>query len=244
MMTLRSMATLLVLAIAPTAHRACADSWQRYGMLSAQFAETSGDLGVGMRSTDIEAALDSTDPFWMFAMRTESEHQAVMARAAFARGEAKLVDSSGTFSDVELDQDLVEISWSWRFTDEYEVLIGARFQAMTADTTSTSATGVHSTSLNVESWVDPIVGARAAWRMADGWTVVGQFDIGGFGVASELTWSAFAGIEWTFSKQAGLVLGYRALDTDYREGSGDELFTLDALVAGPLLGIRFDFGSS
>jgi len=39
------------------------------------------------------------------------------------------------------------------------------------------------------------------------------------------------------------VFGYRALDTDYSKGSGDGRFKFDMLVAGPLLGLRYNFST-
>jgi hypothetical protein len=67
-------------------------------------------------------------------------------------------------------------------------------------------------------------------------------DIGGFGVGSDLTWSALAALDWSLSESFGLVFGYRALDTDYSDGSGENRFAFDMLVSGPLLGLRYNFG--
>jgi hypothetical protein len=49
-------------------------------------------------------------------------------------------------------------------------------------------------------------------------------------------------LDWSISENFGLVFGYRALDTDYSKGSGEDRFKFDMLVSGPLLGLRYYFG--
>lgn len=126
--------------------------------------------------------------------------------------------------------------------DQWAAFGGARYQSVSAEVSATALSGAQNAAFSVETWVDPFVGARATWPLGDAWTFIASVDVGGFGIGSDLTWSALAVFDWRVSRSVGVVLGYRALDTDYEDGSGDGRFKLDALIAGPLLGVRFRFG--
>jgi len=62
-------------------------------------------------------------------------------------------------------------------------------------------------------------------------------DIGGFDVGSELTWQAYAGLEYQFPNSMYAALGYRALSVDYSSGG----FTYDMVTSGPQIefGMKF-----
>jgi hypothetical protein len=77
--------------------------------------------------------------------------------------------------------------------------------------------------------------------MKDRLAFAGRFDVGGFGVGSDLTWQAFPYLDWSLAKSTSLQLGYRWLATDYEAGSGSSLFRYDVLVQGPQVGLTFHF---
>jgi hypothetical protein len=68
-----------------------------------------------------------------------------------------------------------------------------------------------------ESWVDPVVAARANIEIANGLYVPLYADIGGFGVGSDLTWQAFGGAAYRFNQTVSATLGYRHLEVDYEK---------------------------
>ena len=68
-----------------------------------------------------------------------------------------------------------------------------------------------------------------------------QGDIGGFGAGSQFTWNVEGVFLYCVARFVSLGLGYRALDTDYRRGSGAAKFKFDMLIHGPLLGAVFHF---
>ena len=43
-----------------------------------------------------------------------------------------------------------------------------------------------------ESWVDPLIGSRIGLDLTDRWAIVGEGNLGGFGVGSDFTWNAQA----------------------------------------------------
>ncbi|MCX6877337.1 MAG: hypothetical protein NTW21_26540 [Verrucomicrobia bacterium] len=88
-----------------------------------------------------------------------------------------------------------------------------------------------------KTWVDPILGARFQAEFSDSWFFRAVGDIGGFGVASDLTWQAMAGFGYRLNDCSSLLLGYRALGTDYANGG----FTYDLTAYGPVFGFEYKF---
>ena len=88
-----------------------------------------------------------------------------------------------------------------------------------------------------KDWVDPYVGVRAQYPIAERWTLVGYADVGGFGVGSEFSWQAAAGINYEFSRTVVGKFGYRYMSVDY----DNDGFRYDMANSGLYLGagIRF-----
>jgi hypothetical protein len=76
--------------------------------------------------------------------------------------------------------------------------------------------------------------------MANRWDLLLRFDVGGFGIgdASDITWNLSGLINYKPWKHVGLIAGYRAMDVDYRTGSGLSRFNYDVLMHGPILGFN------
>ena len=95
------------------------------------------------------------------------------------------------------------------------------------------------------SWFDPLVGARIRHQFAPTWNFVLSGDVGGFGVGSKFSWQALALLEHEIyrSKTAtwSAMLGYKALNVDYSQGSGLTLYTFDMTIHGPILGVTARF---
>jgi hypothetical protein len=90
-----------------------------------------------------------------------------------------------------------------------------------------------------QDWLDPFIGGRWIWTFTQGWSLIARGDIGGFGVGSDLSWQASGLIEWQPFHYVSFLAGYRALNIDYEDGSGNDFFKFDATVHGPLLGVNF-----
>ena len=88
-----------------------------------------------------------------------------------------------------------------------------------------------------DSWADPIVGARFQWEMSDRFFIRALGDVGGFGVSSDITWQAIAGVGYRVSENGLLLLGYRGIGTDYNNGG----FTYDVTASGPVIGFEYKF---
>jgi hypothetical protein len=70
-------------------------------------------------------------------------------------------------------------------------------------------------------------------------------DVGGFGVGSQFSWNALAAYSWEIAVRDGVtysgLLGYRALDVDYEQGSGRNKYEYDVLQHGPVDGAHHRF---
>jgi opacity protein-like surface antigen len=87
------------------------------------------------------------------------------------------------------------------------------------------------------SFLDPWVGARAEFKLADQWSTSIRGDVGGFGVGSDLSWQALALVAWKPSDNWRFDLGYRAFAADFND-SGLEY---DLLAYGPIIGVGWSF---
>ncbi len=79
---------------------------------------------------------------------------------------------------------------------------------------------------------DAIVGLKGTYNLAEKWYLAGYLDVGGGG--SDLTWQAFGGVGYKFSK-VDLILAYRYLSYNF-----DDQEVLDDLtLQGPFVGFKF-----
>lgn len=88
-----------------------------------------------------------------------------------------------------------------------------------------------------KTWVDPIIGVRAQRNLSEKMFLRGVADIGGFGVASDLTWQAYVALGYRVSEKTSVSIGYRGLGTDYTDGD----FTYDVISHGLILGLEHKF---
>lgn len=88
------------------------------------------------------------------------------------------------------------------------------------------------------STVDPIIGAKGRYRIADStWYVPFYGDIGSGGGTTNLTWQAMAGVGKTFNSLVDASLTYRALYYDMKAGGVLQKTTM----LGPQIAVTFKF---
>jgi hypothetical protein len=88
-----------------------------------------------------------------------------------------------------------------------------------------------------EFWADPIIGVRAYADLGGGFSLASFFDIGGFGVGSDLTWQIAGTAGYRIRDWLWVRAGYRHLKVDYENGG----FVYDVKMSGPILGVGFRF---
>jgi hypothetical protein len=144
-------------------------------------------------------------------------------------------------TEVEFKSQIVNLAGSYRFIDGPHTLdgvAGIRYVKMDA------GINLRNAGINLDGdqdWVDPIVGLRYDYQIADKWAMRLYGDVGGFGVSSDFTWQGFGLIDFQPWKNVAFVAGYRAIGTDYETGSGNDKFIFDATVHGPVIGLNISW---
>ncbi len=115
-----------------------------------------------------------------------------------------------------------------------DALLGVRAIYATA-TLSVSGYG---TASKTTSTIDPIVGAKGRYRIADStWYVPFYGDVGSGGGTTNITWQAMAGVGKTFNQLIDASLTYRALYYDMKDGGVLQKTTM----YGPQVAVTFKF---
>ena len=82
-------------------------------------------------------------------------------------------------------------------------------------------------------WLDPYVGGQVVLALSRTLDWRTEASIGGFGVGSDVTWTAGMFLDWHFSDKFALDVGYRAVSWDY----DNEDFKWDVTFHGPWIGL-------
>jgi hypothetical protein len=88
-----------------------------------------------------------------------------------------------------------------------------------------------------DTWVDPMIGAKAEFHLTERLFVNGWAMAGGFGVSSDFAWDLLGGIGYSFNNTFSTAIGYRALGVDY----SDDGFVFDIVQHGPIAGVIIKF---
>ena len=86
-------------------------------------------------------------------------------------------------------------------------------------------------------WTDPVIGTRVFWRLTDRLSLMGQADVGGFGVGSRQTWQILGTANYILSDHWSVSAGYKVLKVDY--DSGGHVF--NTTLHGPVFGVTYRF---
>jgi len=133
-----------------------------------------------------------------------------------------------------------EFAGLWRIAPWFEAGVGGRVIDMKLDVDLSTVSGDRSGDRR-RTWADPIIIVRSQGKIQDRLLLQFRGDIGGFGIASDLTWQIQANVGYQFSKLVNASIGYRVLDVKYEEGSGDEHFLYDMATSGPVLRVGFSW---
>ena len=205
-----------------------------------------GDLSVGPRTAPVDVPFDdifdSLDAAFIFHFETLYKTQwGFLVDVNYLDLENTMSLPMGISQNVDLSLTLAEFSGFYRLqraAHNIDFIAGLRYIDME---NKISVVGGPTLFDGSKDWTDPLVGARWMWGFADGWSLIARGDIGGFGVGSDFSWHALGLVEWQPWKYASFIAGYRALDVDYKDGSGRDYFNIDATIHGPVIGVNFNW---
>ena len=143
------------------------------------------------------------------------------------------VDRPGVSAAADLSGGFVETSAAYPAVHVrgLDVVFGMRYVALESKVQLTPGPSASAR----KSWLDPLIGARYQHEFNDRWSVNLRGDVGGFGVASELTTNVSAVFGLRLTDAMTLRFGYRVLQMDFEE----DQFVLDATAQGYVVGLSF-----
>jgi hypothetical protein len=143
--------------------------------------------------------------------------------------------------DIDFDMTIVEFDGGYYFNDRFELIFGARYTKIEGTVEIRTQSFGNFEGEGDESWVDPLVGVRMILPIGQRWQFIGRGDVAGFGIGSDFTWNAVAAFSVKTTEMLSFQFGYRAMDIDYEDGSGNDESAWDALLSGPAAGVTFSF---
>jgi len=221
-------------------------------------AGMSGEVGAGALPTmnvdmSFSDILDNLDAGLMGAFEARNGRWGLLFDAIYMKlahsatasrtGSGPIGATATASAELEITQTVYAAAVAYRAIEgrtPLDVIGGARYAKLTVDAQIDGSfyaqTGTVAASAE-KSWVDPYIGVRVQHPIAERWTLVGYADVGGFGVGSDFTWQALAGVNYEFSKAIAGKFGYRYLYVDYDKDG----FRYDMANSGLYLGagIRF-----
>lgn len=159
-------------------------------------------------------------------------------------GSIPVYGGAATVADkITLQQTVLTGAATYTLANTRELYVDALLGARAIDVTATLngnlvGTAEKETISKKTSTVDPIIGAKGRYRIADSsWYLPAYADIGSGGGTTNLTWQVMAGIGKSFGSLIDASLTYRALYYDMKAGGVLQKTTMQ----GPQAAITFKF---
>lgn len=193
--------------------------------------------------------LDATDTLVGLQGHAEVTRGRLGVYGDFFYVKTKVEDAGRSGLDVTNRMWFVEFGAQYRLVDTtidrvpgltFDLYAGGRYSYLELDLDTRGEPSLNSQ----VDWLDPVVGGRLGVHFSEHVFLLLAGDVGGFGVGSDLAWSAMgllgykwqgAGVEWA------ILAGYKALYQDYTTGSGARQFRWDVTMHGPVLGFSVRF---
>lgn len=212
------------------------------GTVAIQGMAADLDLGVG---DTFDAITDNFNFAAAVHAEVSRDRLTFFADAMYLSLEANDVPTQSGQADVRQDQGIFEIGGAYTLIEPnhasehaaltLQPLAGVRVHTLSLDIDDSGGASFSGT----QTWADGFVGLRADLAIHERVALRARGDLGAGG--SDFTWNALAGVEVKLGDSVALEAGYRALDTDFSDGHGDDRFEYDVLLHGPYVALNFTF---
>lgn len=203
-----------------------------------------GSAGAGSRSTETEGAYStSISAGAMLAAQVHYRNFGLLLDGAWLQleteGQALTSLYSGTDIQTDIAYGTAALSYQLPQVGDLhtEVFAGTRVWYTSNEIGFRPGALPGFTADGSRSWVDPLIGARLRYDFTRRCYAIVLGDVGGFGVGSDQTWSAYGGVGYRFADWISMTLGYRYMHLDFQDGG----FVSKLNVQGFLLGVGFHF---
>lgn len=230
-----------------TSSAKAADEWKFATVTYAWLAGAKGDVDVigPVEPVGLDLSLGDVIDSFKFAFMGSAEAQkgrlVLLGDLTFIHLQADhgIDIRDQNFIDAELDSRTIDITTlgGYRVTGDNPVIVDvlggmrANFfkNTLELDGPNQSVEGEKQ-----ETWFDPLLACRATVPLGGKWGMSLYGDIGGFGIASDLTWQAQATVDYNINEKFRLMAGWRHFKVDYDKGD----FLYDVAQSGLYLGLR------
>jgi opacity protein-like surface antigen len=262
---MRGLLTALAVAVAVTgppaawAQGAAQDSWQLEVTPYLWASGMDGTVGVQGVEADLDAKfediLEQLDSAFLATLELRRGRWGLLLDGIYFKLEGEGAQSwqgPGGIGSATGELEVTSTLNVYQFAAAYRVredvaidlIAGARYTQLETELDLTVTTGglLPGGARRVsgdKDWWDPILGIRLQIPFGERWTGVLYGDYGGFGVGSDATYQAIAGVNWQFSEHFSLKAGYRYVYQDYEDD--DDGFKWDVASHGPYLGVGMRF---
>ena len=208
-------------------------------------ASLDGSVGVVGQRAEVNASFRDLFRNLDFAMMGQFEARkgnwSILADGMYMSLSGERVTPSPFFGDIEVEvkETIIEPAVAYRVLraerGSIDLVGGVRFWHVKTHLTFQPRILPLVDVEGSKNWADPIVGARGSASLSPRVFVLGRFDVGGFGTASDFTGQAFGGVGFQVKPRVGLIGGYRYLRVDY----ANEGFVFRTAMSGIMLGAKF-----
>lgn len=160
------------------------------------------------------------DLSWSSSSRAGVIYGAIPAEAKLMQRSVTLAGGYRVVESADMSVDALAGMRAWWVRSSVSVADGAYFSISPRD-----------------RFVDPIVAVRTNMHLSPQVSAIFYADAGGFSMGSEHTYQLLATVNYQVNEEVFVSGGYRALYVDYINGGTQ----VDAVMAGPLLGVTWKF---
>ncbi|POY36345.1 hypothetical protein C3K47_11395 [Solitalea longa] len=137
-----------------------------------------------------------------------------------------------------------EVAVLRKFAPWFDAGVGIQYNSINAEITlnlNPPLNNQSGTKEHTETWVDPLLIARATFPLSSKWFTQFRASIGGSGEGSNLVWQLQGYATYLMGKHTSTTFGYRFISIDYDKGSGADRFMYDVNTFGPVLKFGYRF---
>lgn len=180
----------------PAGEEAGPEKWQFALGIYGFVPWVDGTSGAGSQTTDLDLTGGDILDALRFADLLDGEvvydnRFSAMIDVMYANLGGASTTNRGNRVRLTFRESIIEGRAGYRFISRgptwLEAYVGLRYWDISRSLSLTGPLGITPTSVAGDSWIDPIVGLRGRYGIAENWGLIGQGDIGGFGIGSDFS---------------------------------------------------------
>jgi hypothetical protein len=219
--------------------------WRQTVFLYGMGVAIDGDASIGPLDVSVDIGIsdvfDSLDFGAMAAYRIENDTWSFSADITYMElAWSRRTEQGRAGARLSTDQMTIMATMGRRLSPNLEALFSLSYFDVSGELQLRVLDQAVSASRDAD-WIDPLVGLEYRTPFRDKWTLSLRGDVGGFGIASDLTLHGWAKVVRQNSDFFSWYIGYRYIAYDYETGSGINLQRYDLQQHGPGIGIALSF---